>query len=247
MNIHSELHRKLSHSFLRYGIIILAVVGGIFFYKDHNGYNDVAKVRTIKNCRVTTSSTKEPFMTKNTYYLSIYTHDEVPTDTEEADGEKNDDKTMLSVWDLSNEEPIFQCTTSQAHFKHFVNYDAEEITIFKSEDGKEFPVYAANADEAEAEREFRHIKPPYGWYALYIIGGVLGIICLYNSIRLAKVAANYRNENYEFSPDPMCTAGERGAFAMMDLARQRSADKTSNADLLTSFLSKDANDFKWPD
>lgn len=247
MNIHSELHRKLSHSFLRYGIIILAVVGGIFFYKDHNGYNDVAKVRTIKNCRVTTVGTQEPFMSKKIYYLNFYTHDEVPTDEEITSGEDSRDKTALSVRNISNDKLIFECTAPWAHAKHFINSDAEEITIFKSEDGREFPVYAENADEAEAEREFRHIKPPYGWYTLYIIGGVLGIICLYNSIRLAKVAANYRNKDYEFSPDPMCTAGERGAFAMMDLARQRSADKTSNADLLTSFLSKDANDFKWPD
>ena len=243
MNIHSELHKSLSHSFLRYGIIILAVIGGIFFYKDRTGYTTVTKVTTIQNCRVTTSEAQEPFRTNKTYFLSVFTREEETTDEEDTVSEEHDNnKNTLSVKSVQNETLIFECVAPQAFVKHFVNYDNDFLTIYRAEDGKEFPVYTADADETEAEREYRKIRVPYIWYTLYIVGAALGIFCLYHSIRLAKVAANYKNENYEFIPDPMSSAGEKGAMAMLKYAKDISADKSSNAEVLSSFLNKDVND-----
>ena len=241
MKATSELHRNMSNSFFRYGLLLLIAAIGTFFYKDHFGYTKVTLVGTYKDCRVYTSATSPEFSTKNGYYVNAGPEDftKIEIDTEKFHTDENYDIYTDSVFQMHSDEVIYSGSVSWSHVKHFFNYTGSELTVYKTEDGKDFPVYRVDADEKEAEREFRKIRTPVAWYSFYVIASVIGLFCLFNAYRLAKVAANYENEDYTYVPEHVHYGSPEEAMAMMAIARENTKDKNMDAKKAADLLNKD--------
>ncbi|MBQ8965303.1 hypothetical protein [Ruminococcus sp.] len=241
MKATSELHRNMSNSFFKFGLLLLIAAIGTFFYKDHFGYTKVTLVGTYKDCRVYTSSKSPEFSTKNVYYVNAVPEDftKIEIDMERFHTDENYDIYTDSVFRIHSDKVIYSGSVSWSHLKHFFNYKSNELTVYKTEDGKDFPVYHVNADEKEAEREFRKIRAPLAWYCFYAIAGTLGLFCLFNAYRLAKVAANYENKDYTYVPENFHYCSPEEAMAMMAIARENIKDKNMDAKKAADLLNND--------
>ena len=184
----TELHNNMSRSFAIISLILYALTLCTFIYKNKTGYTSVSKEKTYTNCRVETAGEESPFGVDNIYYIRAYERTDSDDTAEDQDG---DDKGKL----------LYESKVSWSHLEHFLDYKDKELTVYKTASGRTFPVYMVNADAKEAELEYRKISSPTIWYVLYFIGAMLGTVCLINSRRLAKVAANYKNESYTFVPE----------------------------------------------
>ena len=224
MNNKSELHRSMGMSFFRIAVVFLLLAGGSFAYKNHTGYTKVEKVGTIRNCDIKIWSEQVPFNTKMAYYLSAVNRGDeyIDLDIDKMYNDEDYDIYEDSIKVSDADKVVFQGEISYSYSHYFAGYREHSLTIYKTAEGKEFPVYKIDCDEKEAEREYRKLDPPGRWYWAYGISGAIGLMCLFYSISLFKVAANYANENYEFRPQFYDTST---ASAMLDFKRTKSIDR----------------------
>ncbi len=69
----------------------------------------------------------------------------------------------------------FRSDTDRHFYDRFRRYTSKYVTFYKDENGELFPTYIADCGEREAEKEYRHIKPPVQWYLVYSILGFIGL------------------------------------------------------------------------
>lgn len=222
----NNINRGMSRSFFKFGIVILLIAAGLFTYKNFSGYTKVTKVTTYENCKVSTWAGYNTISGGNEYHIKAVKVERTKASVD-IDRLYNDEEYDVYNDSASVEKAtkvLYDGTVSWSHTKHFLNYDQNRLTVYKTDKGREFPVYVVNCDEKEAEREFRRIDPPTRWYILYGILTVIGVLCFINAFRQAKVAKNFENENYQFVPQKGFESFER-SVASLEVKRMDSYDR----------------------
>ena len=232
----NNINRGMSRSFLKTGIVCLAAAAGIFTYKNFTGYTKVTKVATYNNCKVVTWAETNTVNGGNLYYVEAIklNRDRAEIDFDRFYNDAGYDVYNDSISKDDTETVLFQGSVSWTHLKHFINYSDNKLTVYKTDKGKEFPVYDVDCDAREAEREYRRIDRPVRWYTLYAVLSVLGIFCLVNYYKQAKVARNFENENYQFVPQKGYETLE-GGIASLNIEREKMYDKNLQAYELSRF------------
>lgn len=230
MKTTNNINRGMSRSFFKIGIVLLLTAAGIFTFKYFNGYTKVTKVTTYENCKVSTWAGYNNINGGNEYHVKAVKIERTKANVN-IDRLYNDEEYDVYNDSASVEKAtkvLYDGTVSWSHTKHFLNYDQNRLTVYKTDKGREFPVYVVNCDEKEAEREFRRIDPPTGWYIFYGILTVLGALCFINAFKQAKVAGNFENENYQFVPQKGYDSLETG-MASLYMEKEKMYEKNQDA------------------
>lgn len=198
MNEAARMNGDMSRSYLKIGIIVLLVTAVIFIGKTLVGYERVTYYATMDNCTVTTKAKTVRMSRGNrTFYYVRVTHlkgaGDVSIDFDKLyDLDEDYDIYNDSIED-SEEELLFYCEVPYSYYKKFENYHNGTVTFYKDTDGIYYPVYSVDCTRAEAEHAYRQLAPPYGWYLLYALALMFGLLCFYLSIH-AKRASDTYNE-----------------------------------------------------
>lgn len=115
------------------------------------------------------------------------------------------------------------------------------LSVFSTPDGY-FTAYESNCSKSKAEREYRKINKPGGWYLLYIIGFTLGIAVLsigikanktaqrqkayikYEDIQREKAIERFEKPSEGMSPGEMSMAIQKTLNAEKKLKKKRKSD-----------------------
>lgn len=203
MEIGSELHKTMALSFLRTGLVLVALAIGLLIYKNTNGYTKVEKIATYNNCKIKIWWEDNPFGNKRSYYLSALSkgNESIEIDVDRLNNDEEYDVYNDSIVVNDIDEVLYQKAISLSYSRNFINYKDDRLTVYKTAAGKDFPVYKTDCDAVEAEREYRKLDPPIKWYWVYGLVGGAGFLCLIYATMLGKTAANYANDDYRFVPD----------------------------------------------
>lgn len=230
--MHETIERteKMSRSFFRFGIIVLAVALIIFLSKSLFGYEKVKMAETLSDCRVSTYSKKtRQYRGSTTYYYLRIEHKVDGSDTSIDFDKLYDPDEDYDVFkdsaDGAEWETVFWSDVPYMFYRSFRDYDQSNVTFYTTEGGRLFPVYTPSCGKAEAERQYRRFEPPYLWYMFYGLALIAGIISLYMGYQCKKTAQNYQeNRVYQQPVSFESTEDALAAMAVQRIRREK-ADK----------------------
>ena len=141
---------RVQTAFIIIGVLFFVLAAGLLSYKQLTGYHTVTKLGTFGDCTVK---------------------------TEEISGEGGRVSRSSYIVEVSceGEGLHFRSDTDRHFYDRFRRYTSKYVTFYKDENGELFPTYTADCGEREAEKEYRHIKPPVQWYPVYSILGFIGL------------------------------------------------------------------------